>query len=226
MNDYVNEIHNIPLLSDEETLSLIFQMKDGNKSARDKLITHNLRVVLKIAYKYSKLIDLAIDELISIGSLGVIKAVDKYDADKNIKLITLIYPCVENEFKKYIYLSKMQKNDRSNEISMQTEIYQNKDGEGITIEDSLEDDEISIDELIDTKIRSEKVKKILEKLTKEEREILLLRYGIIDDQAHTLQEIANIKGVSKETVRLQENRAIKKLKHPKITKQIKDFFEE
>ncbi|MEG2610561.1 MAG: sigma-70 family RNA polymerase sigma factor [Bacilli bacterium] len=226
MNEYVNEISKIPLLTDNETIELINNMQNGDEEARKNLIKHNLRIVVKIAYKFQSRIDLPIEDLISIGSFGLIKAIDNFDISRNVKLSTVAYLYIENTFKRHIYLSKMQKRDNSNDISLQAKIYENKDGDGITLEESIEDDGSSIEEIILQTIRDERIKNILKRLTKDEQKLLLMRYGIIDGINYTLEDIAQVQGVTRERIRQKEAKALKKLKHPQITRQIKDFFEE
>lgn len=226
MDQYAKEISKIPLLSDEETETLIIAMEKGDKSARAKLIKHNLRIVLKIASGFQSRINLPLGDLISIGSFGLIKAIDNFDSSRGKKLSTVAYRYIENTLKRYIYLSKMQKRDSSNDVSLQEKIYEGKDGDGITREEAIEDNGLSIEEITIQKIKSESLRNILNRLTKEERKLLLSRYGIIDGINHTLEEISKKEGVSRETIRQRESIALKKLKHPKITRQIKDFFEE
>ncbi|MEG2232593.1 MAG: sigma-70 family RNA polymerase sigma factor [Bacilli bacterium] len=226
MNEYVNEISKIPLLTDNETIELINNMQNGDEEARKNLIKHNLRIVVKIAYKFQSRIDLPIEDLISIGSFGLIKAIDNFDISRNVKLSTVAYLYIENTFKRHIYLSKMQKRDNSNDISLQAKIYENKDGDGITLEESIEDDGSPIEEIILQTIRDERIKNILKRLTKDEQKLLLMRYGIIDGINYTLEDIAQVQGVTRERIRQKEAKALKKLKHPQITRQIKDFFEE
>lgn len=226
MDEYVKEISQLPLLSDEETNKLIDAMQHGDTEAREKLIKHNLRMVLKIAYQYRSRINLPMEDLISIGSFGLINAIDKFDINRGVKLSTIAYPCIKNQFNKYIYLSKMQKRDNSKDVSLQSQVYKNKDGDGITWEESIVDYDGAVEDTIIQKIQNERLREILKHLTREEREILYLRYGIIDGIAHTLEEISQEKEVTKECIRQRELKALKKLKHPRITRQIKDFFEE
>ena len=98
MNSYAKEISKIKLLSNDETTQLINAMKTGDMVARKKLIHHNMKMVLYIAYKYQPIINLPIDELISIGAVGLIKAIDNFDIEKNIKLSTYAYKCIKNDF--------------------------------------------------------------------------------------------------------------------------------
>ena len=100
MNEYAKEISRIPPLTEEETRELLILVANGNEQARNKLITHNMKIVVKIAYSYATSIPLSLDELISIGSIGLINAIDNFDLTKGLKLSTLVYACVNNEFNK------------------------------------------------------------------------------------------------------------------------------
>ncbi len=228
MDDYRKEILAIPLLSQEETKNLVIQMQQGNQEARQKLITHNLRMVLKIAYQFQNSMKLPIEDLINIGVFGLIYAIDNYDPDKG-SLSAIAYPAIKNTYLKYLMYTKRQKRNDERDISLQTPVYQNKDGKDITLEDTLgdtlADENVSLEDTVIGKIQSEAVKKVLQKLTKQEREILYLRYGIPDGKTHTLEEIAQMKGITREGVRQAEAKALKKLRHPRITKQIKYFID-
>lgn len=225
MNEYATEISKVPLLSNEETIELINAMKNGNQEARKKLIKHNLRIVLKIASDFQRSINLPFDDLLGIGSLGLIKAIDNFDINRGYKLSTLSYRYIENVFNEYIRVSKMKKRDNSADISLEAQIYENKDGDGITLAEAIKDDTLLLEDVIFNNIRDEKIRNILKKLTKEERELLYLRYGIIDGINHTLDDIAKIQGVSVERIRQKSAKALKKLRHPQITRQIKDSLD-
>ena len=226
MNEYAKEISKIPLLPDEETGSLIVSMQKGDTEARKKLIKHNLRMVLNIASRFQSRINLPIEDLISIGAFGLIKAVDNFDASRNAKLSTVAHRYIENAFNTHIYISKRKKRDYSTDVSLQEQIYESKDGDGITLEETIEDDSLAVDEVIIQKIRDENLRKILMRLTKDERELLLLRYGITDGICHTLEDIAEKQGVTRARIGQKESKALKKLKHPKITRQVKGFLED
>ena len=224
MSEYAKEIGKIPLLSNVQTKQLIMAFKNGDTEAREKLIKHNLRLVLRLAYKYKKRIELPIEDLISIGSFGLINAIDRYDLKYNVKLSTIAYKCIENAFKQHIYSSKRKMRDDKNVVmSLQDQIYEGKDGDGLTLEGIIEADELSIDEKIIQSIKNESVRNVLEKLTREEREMIYLRFGVVDGVEYTLEEIGKLKGLSKQRIRQKEEKVLKKLRHPKITRQIKDF---
>ena len=226
MNEYLNDIKRIPLLTEEETSKLIIAMHNGDNEARKILIEHNLRLVSSIAYKYIKIINLPIEDLVSIGSFGLIRAIDNYDSTREAKLSSVAYIYIENEFKRHINFLKSQKRDSDNDVSLQENVFENKDGDEITREDIVKSDGLSIEDTILQNICNEKLREILNKLTKEERKIIFLRYGLIDGINHSLEEIAQEEGVTKQNISVKEIRALKKLKHPRITKQIKDFYEE
>ena len=224
---YEQEISSIPLLSDDETEQLINAMKSGDAEARKKLIHHNLRLVLYIARGYERSINLPIEDIISIGSFGIIRAVESYDDSKGAKLSSWIGTCVTSEFNTYLRLSKNQLrfNSKGEDMSLEAEIYQSKDGDGLTLGGLIEYDGLPVDELVIQSIRKEKLQDILKILTREEREILLLRFGNKDGIERTLEEVGNELGLTRERIRQKESKAIKKLRHPRVTRQIKDFFE-
>lgn len=226
MSEYAKEIVRVPLLSEEETVALVIAMHNGDGEARKKLIEHNLRLVLKIAYKFLSTIDLPIEDLISIGSFGLIKAIDRYDLSKGAKLATLAFKYIVNAYKTHIYLARMQKRDNSNDISLNDAVFVGKDGDELTIESTIEDDGLPVDETVVESIKNETLREILKRLTKEERELLCLRYGIYDGVKHSLEDIAKQRGVTRERIRQKEEVAIMKLRHPSMTRKIKDFLEE
>lgn len=168
--DYAYQITQIPLLDENETNYLLQKVANGDKEARNKLIKHNLRLVLKIANNFKESINLPIEELINIGVFGLIKSIDKFDFERNAKLSTFATTSISNCFKQYIKISKRKTSPAGTNISLQDVIYQ---GEDVIIE----------------KIGNQQLKTILKYLTKEEQEILLLRYGIEDGIPHTLEEI-------------------------------------
>lgn len=224
MNEYAKEISKIPLLTEEETRELLILVANGNEQARNKLITHNMKIVVKIAYSYATSIPLPLDELISIGSIGLINAIDNFDLTKGLKLSTLVYACVNNEFNKYLKFMKREKRDTSNDISLQEAIYKNKNDEELTLETRIEDSSIVIEDDILDSIRDETLKQVLGYLTKEEQKILLLHYGLVDGICYSFAEIGEKFNLSSERIRQKEMLALKRLRHPRITKKIKDFW--
>lgn len=211
MNRYEQDIKKVQVLSSEETTNLIAQMKAGSETARNKLITHNMKLVLSLANKYIYSIDLPMEDLIDIGCFGLVNAIDSYDETKKVKLSTFAYFCINNEYRRYIYLSRMQKRRDNNLVSINSIIYKSDDG-GITLEDTIAFDELSLEELVELKIRDEKLKKAMATLKEDEQLILILRYGFAAGENHTLKEIGNRLGVTDECIRLRNDKILKKLK--------------
>lgn len=221
--DYAYQITQIPLLDENETNYLLQKVANGDKEARNKLIKHNLRLVLKIANSFKDSINLPIEDLINIGVFGLIKSIDKFDFKKNAKLSTFATTCVLNCFRQYIKVSK-RKAPLKEDISLQDFIYQGEDGEEITVENAIKDNNPSVEDIIIEKIGNQQLKTVLKYLTKEEREILLLRYGIEDGIPHTLEEIGKIYHLTRERIRQKEQKALTKLRNPKISKNIKGLL--
>lgn len=222
--DYAYQITQIPLLDENETNYLLQKVANGDKEARNKLIKHNLRLVLKIANSFKDSINLPIEDLINIGVFGLIKSIDKFDFKKNAKLSTFATTCVLNCFRQYIKISKRKAPPLKEDISLQDFIYQGEDGEEITVENAIKDNNPSVEDIIIEKIGNQQLKTVLKYLTKEEQEILLLRYGIEDGIPHTLEEIGKIYHLTRERIRQKEQKALTKLRNPKISKNIKGLL--
>ena len=216
MSTYADEISKIELLSQEETIHLFKLLKAGDISARKKLIEHNMRLVLKLAYKYQLTLNLRIEELISIGAEGLIKAIDNFDVEQNLKLSTIAYICIENSFKSHIRASNTQKRHNSNDISLQYEISKNSEGNGYTLEEVIEDKSISLEDSIIHQIDIETLNLILNELTTEEKEILFLKYGILDGINYTYKEIGIKIGCSKQNVHIRMKTILKKITESKL----------
>ena len=150
--------------------------------------------------------------------------IDNFDLTKGLKLSTLVYACVNNEFNKYLKFMKREKRDTSNDISLQEAIYKNKNDEELTLEKRIGDSSIVIEDDILDSIRDETLKQVLSYLTKEEQKILLLHYGLVDGICYSFAEIGEKFNLSSERIRQKEMLALKRLRHPRITKKIKDFW--
>lgn len=222
--DYAYQITQIPLLDENETNYLLQKVANGDKEARNKLIKHNLRLVLKIANNFKESINLPIEELINIGVFGLIKSIDKFDFERNAKLSTFATTSISNCFKQYIKISKWKTSPAGTNISLQDVIYQGEDGEEFTVENAIKDNNPSVEDVIIEKIGNQQLKTILKYLTKEEQEILLLRYGIEDGIPHALEEIGKIYHLTRERIRQKEQKALIKLRNPKISKNIKGLL--
>ena len=175
--------------------------------ARSVLIEHNLRLVAHIAKKYSNSADS--DDLISIGTIGLIKAVSTYKAGKG-RLSTYAAECIKNE----ILMELRHIKKRQGDISLQETIGMDKEGNEVTLEEKIADDSRSIEETTDIKMQIIKLYKALKScLTKRERTIIEMRYGIATGEEITQREIAQSMGISRSYVSRIETKALKKLRN-------------
>jgi len=193
-------------LSNEEEEYYIDEYLKGSKTARNKLIEHNLRLVAHIVKKYeSKTI--SSDDLISIGTIGLIKGIDSYNKSKGVKLTTYAAKCAENEILMYFRSNKKY----NNTISLNDVIAHDKDGGDITLNDLLEEKSISIEDNIEFRDNVKLLEKYLNVLNKRELKIIKLRYGILNEEEKTQKEIAKMMGISRSYVSRIEKRALIKI---------------
>lgn len=197
-----------PLTSEEET-EYLNAMATGDKQARDILIERNMRLVAHIVKKYTTAQQRDADELISIGTIGLIKAINTFNGDKGSKLATYAARCVENEILMYLRNSKKYRND----VSLQDTVGVDKEGNEVTLEERLADEGDSVEELAEKKAEVLKLRSKLCKLTERERYIIKLRYGLIGGEEVTQREIAGMLGISRSYVSRIEKRALEKLKY-------------
>ena len=197
----------LPLTFKEEQFYL--QKKcNGDKAARDLLIEKNLRLVAHIAKKYNNNRDLQ-EDLISIGTIGLIKAIDSYSIDKKTKLATYASKCIENEILMNIRSNKKNKM----QVSLQDPIGVDKEGNAISLIDILGTDEDYIVDKVELKMKISKLYEKIEKvLTEREKEIIKLRYGLTPSGYKTQREIAQQLDISRSYVSRIEKKALKKLK--------------
>lgn len=204
---YVKNKNSFPLpLSAEEEKELISRMWKGDKSARDKLIDHNMRLVVHIVKKYSGYNDN--DELISVGSIGLIKAVNTFSAGRGTQFATYASKCIENEILMTLRASKKYRGTRS----LFEPVSSDKDGNEITLMDLLEDDADVMDEVENSLIKERLGKVVKNALDKREYEIIRLRYGLDDTPAHTQLQVAEKFGISRSYISRIEKKAIGKLR--------------
>lgn len=185
---------------------LIKQMKNGDKEARNKLIEHNLRLVAHIVKKFEST-NQDIDDLIGIGTVGLIKGIDTYSETKKVKLATYAAKCAENEILMYFRADK--KNSKN--ISLYDEISYDKEGNKITILDILKTEDIDYADEIYKNDNIKLLKKYLNVLTKREREIIEDRYGLNNKDELTQKEIAKKLNISRSYVSRLEKRATTKI---------------
>ena len=193
-------------LSKEEEEKLINKMKSGDKEARNKLIEHNLRLVAHIVKKFEAS-GHDIDDLIGIGTVGLIKGIDTYSDNKKVKLATYAAKCAENEILMYFRADK--KNSKN--VSLYEEISYDKEGNKITIMDVLKAEDIDYTDEIYKNDNIKLLKKYLKLLNKRERTIIEERYGLNDKDELTQKEIAKKLHISRSYVSRLEKRATTKI---------------
>lgn len=193
-------------LPEKEELEYIKQAKLGNQEARNKLIEHNLRLVAHIVKKFEST-NHDTDDLIGIGTVGLIKGIDTYSENKKVKLATYAAKCAENEI--LMYFRQDKKNSKN--ISLYEEISYDKEGNKITIMDILKTDNPDYIEEIYQNDNIELLKKYLNVLSKREREIIESRYGLNNRDEETQKEIAKRLHISRSYVSRLEKRATTKI---------------
>jgi RNA polymerase sporulation-specific sigma factor len=196
-----------PPLTKEEEVFYVTKASEGDEYARSKLIEHNLRLVVFLSKKYENTgVDL--EDLVSIGTIGLIKGVNTYKLDKNIKLATYASRCIDNEI--LMFLRKNKK--RKTEISLEDSLSYDSEGNELRLEDILGTDE----DIVTRGIEEESEKKLLNgeirKLNKRDKQIMTLRYGLNNHKELTQKEVADILGISQSYISRIEKKIIKRLK--------------
>ena len=196
-----------PLKGEEERL-MIERACLGDQKAKDKLIEHNLRLVVYVAKRYDNTTSCSLEDLISIGTIGLVKAIHTFKSDKNIKLATYASRCIENEI-----LMFLRKNNKIRyEISLDEPLNIDYDGNELLLGDIVGTD----DDLVEQEMLHNQQKKLfyeaLKGLTDREKEILILRYGLKDNDELTQKDVAKLLGISQSYISRLEKKIIKKLR--------------
>ena len=193
-----------PPLELEKESSVI---RDLGTEARATLIEHNLRLVVYIARKFENT-GVGVEDLISIGTIGLIKAINTFNRNKNIKLATYASRCIENEILMYFRARKKSAQD----VYLYDPIDTDKDGNALTMVDIMADEHNILDE-IDLSIQAEQLRELIAtRLSRREQELIRLRYGLAGQRPHTQKEVAAQLGISRSYVSRIEKKAISKLK--------------
>ena len=202
---YSNNVFLQPLNKDEED-KYIKLMLDGDKNARNILIEHNLRLVAHIVKKFEKK-NIDSDDLISIGTIGLIKGIDSYNNSKSTKITTYAARCIENEILMFFRSNKKNLNN----VSLNDSIGYDKDGNEINLIDDLKDNSPDMNDIIHTKDNISLLNKYLNLLNKREKEIIIKRYGLCGSNEYTQKEIAKQLKISRSYVSRIEKRALTKI---------------
>ncbi len=202
---YSNNVFPDPLSSEEEE-KCITEMLNGSTEARNKLIEHNLRLVAHIVKKFDNK-DTCTDDLISIGTIGLIKGIDTYKNNKKTKITTYAARCIQNEILMYFRANK----NINNVVSLNDSVGFDKEGNEISLIDILKDDGPDIIDELHVKDNIELLNKYLMLLNPREKEIIVKRYGLNNQKEKTQKEIAKELKISRSYVSRIEKRALTKI---------------
>ena len=194
-------------LSAEDEKKYLEEMLSGSESARNILIEHNLRLVAHIAKKYNNT-NIDSDDLISIGTIGLIKGINSFNTEKNIKLATYTARCIENEILMFLRSNKK----RNSEVFLNEPVGKDKDDNVVTLQEILEVNEKNVEDEVDLKLKVKNLyQKIKTVLKNREKTIIELRFGLSGDKPKTQKEIAEMLDISRSYVSRIETKAIGKL---------------
>jgi len=196
-----------PPLEKEKELQYLIEAKKGNEEARNILIEHNLRLVVFLAKKYENT-GYDIEDLVSIGSIGLIKGINTYKIDKNIKLATYASRCIANEI--LMFLRKNKK--RRGEVSLEEALNYDAEGNELHLEDILGTEDDIVPKEFEDKMDKLQLEKEISELDEREKSIMTLRYGLFNTKEYTQKEVANMLGISQSYISRIEKKVIKKLK--------------
>ncbi len=195
-----------PLTKAEEEL-IMRQIQDGDEKAREPLIVHNLRLVVYIAKKFENS-NVGIEDLISIGTIGLIKAVNTFSPDRNIKLATYASRCIENEI--LMFLRKTAQNKY--EISIEEPLSTDWDGNELLLCDILGSDNDTVSADIEQEVERSQLLEAVSRLNTREAMIMELRFGLNGNREHTQKQVADLLGISQSYISRLEKKIIGKLK--------------
>lgn len=200
-----------PPLSKEDELKYLIRAKTGDEEARNILIEHNLRLVVFLAKKYENT-TYDIEDLVSIGSIGLIKGINTYKIDKNIKLATYASRCISNEILMFLRKNKRKKA----EVSLEDALNYDAEGNELHLEDILGTDADLVPNEYEKQVDKEILSKEIEDLQDRDKEIMTLRYGLNNTKEYTQKEVAEILGISQSYISIIEKKVIRKLKQVMI----------
>ncbi|MDO4944461.1 MAG: RNA polymerase sporulation sigma factor SigE [Ruminococcus sp.] len=206
--DYINGADSLPspLTKDEEQAAFeLFETDE--KKARELLIVHNLRLVVYIAKKFEST-GIGMEDLISIGSIGLIKAVKTFRPEKNIKLATYASRCIENEILMFLRKSSQYRN----EISIDEPLNIDWDGNELLLSDILGTDEDTVNRGIESEVEKQLLMKEIDRLEPREKQIMQMRFGLVTGKEMTQKQVADTVGISQSYISRLEKRIIKSIR--------------
>lgn len=194
-------------LNDEDENYWLNELKNGNEEAVEVLIEHNLRLVVYISKKFENT-NIDIEDLISVGSIGLIKAVKSFDADKNIKLATYASRCIENEILMHLRKTKKIKT----EMSLDEPLNSDLDGNELMLADILSTEYDVVFKSVEKEVEKDLLWQVILKLPQREKEIMLMRFGLFGSEEKTQKEVADIMQISQSYISRIEKKILSKLK--------------
>lgn len=205
---YVNGPENLPApLTKEKEEQILKKIEEGDFSGRELLVVHNLRLVVYIARKFENT-GIGIEDLVSIGTIGLIKAVNTFCPTKKIKLATYASRCIENEI--LMYLRKTA--NRKNELSIDEPLNVDWDGNELLLSDILGSDSDSVNRNIEMEDEKNQLLKVVGKLDEREKQIMTMRFGLFGSKEYTQKQVADLLGISQSYISRLEKRIIEKIK--------------
>lgn len=205
---YVNGSQTLPApLSKKKEEEILAQIESGDNSNREKLVVHNLRLVVYIARKFENT-GIGIEDLVSIGTVGLIKAVNTFCPSKKIKLATYASRCIENEI--LMYLRKT--SNRKNEVSIEEPLNVDWDGNELLLSDVLGSDSDTVGRDLEMQDEKNQLLAIVEKLDEREKAIMTMRFGLFGSREYTQKQVADMLGISQSYISRLEKRIIEHLR--------------
>ena len=195
-----------PPLGKEEELAYLIKARQGDEEARNKLIEHNLRLVVFLAKKYENT-TYDIEDLVSIGSIGLIKGINTYKIDKNIKLATYASRCISNEILMFLRKNKRKRS----EVSLEEALNYDSEGNELHLEDILGTDAELVPKEYEKKVDKEVLNKEIASLSPRDKEIMTLRYGLNNTMEYTQKEGSEMHGIIQSYISRIEKKVVRKL---------------
>ena len=196
-----------PPLGKEEELAYLIKARQGDEEARNKLIEHNLRLVVFLAKKYENT-TYDIEDLVSIGSIGLIKGINTYKIDKNIKLATYASRCISNEILMFLRKNKRKRS----EVSLEEALNYDSEGNELHLEDILGTEPDIVTRDLEKQTERDLMMQEINKLDRRDREIIIMRYGLDGKEEMTQKEVADFLGISQSYISRIEKKVIRRLK--------------